>query len=181
MQEALLDAWDDIRLLRAPDRCDAWLNRLLVRACYRVARRDRAHASRIRQIAPDRETTDDGFMTDEGLVVTSPSVVEIVGPVHLTGTAACEGSTGSAPGAGGAPSSSPHGSRATDFVHSCTLSADDPRLSGTLAIPAMSSNGRGAPANVTGTARIENPWARSKDHSPARSPRTAGGSRPTSR
>lgn len=66
MQEALLDAWDDIHLLRDADRCDAWLNRLLVRACYRAARRDRAHAARIRQIAPDGETTEDAFAAVAG-------------------------------------------------------------------------------------------------------------------
>ncbi len=43
VQEALLTAWLDIRAVRDPDRFDAWLNRLLVRACYRVARRERRH------------------------------------------------------------------------------------------------------------------------------------------
>lgn len=43
VQEALLSAWLDIRAVRDPDRFDAWLNRLLVRACYRVARRERRH------------------------------------------------------------------------------------------------------------------------------------------
>ena len=34
-QEALVAAWRDLSALRDPDRFDAWLRRLLVRACYR--------------------------------------------------------------------------------------------------------------------------------------------------
>ena len=41
VQEAMVDAWLDIRGLRDPDRFDAWLHRLLVRGCYRAAKRDR--------------------------------------------------------------------------------------------------------------------------------------------
>ena len=41
VQDALLLAWCDLRGLRDPDRFDAWLHRLLVRTCYRAARRRR--------------------------------------------------------------------------------------------------------------------------------------------
>jgi RNA polymerase sigma-70 factor (ECF subfamily) len=41
VQDALVGAWRDIRSLRDPDRFDAWLHRLLVRACYRHARMHR--------------------------------------------------------------------------------------------------------------------------------------------
>jgi RNA polymerase sigma-70 factor (ECF subfamily) len=41
VQDALVAAWRDIRGLRDPDRLDAWLYRLVVRACYRQLRRDR--------------------------------------------------------------------------------------------------------------------------------------------
>ena len=41
-QEALVAAWRDIAALRDPDRFEAWLRRLLVRACYREARKERA-------------------------------------------------------------------------------------------------------------------------------------------
>jgi RNA polymerase sigma-70 factor (ECF subfamily) len=41
VQDALLQAWMDLRGLRDPDRFDAWLHRLLVRACYRAAKRTR--------------------------------------------------------------------------------------------------------------------------------------------
>ena len=41
VQEALLEAWRDIRALRDPDRLEAWLQRILVRTCYRTARGSR--------------------------------------------------------------------------------------------------------------------------------------------
>jgi RNA polymerase sigma-70 factor (ECF subfamily) len=41
VQDALTAAWLDLRAIRDPDRFDAWLNRLLVRSCYRVAGRER--------------------------------------------------------------------------------------------------------------------------------------------
>jgi RNA polymerase sigma factor (sigma-70 family) len=44
VQDALLEAWRDIRGLRDLERFDAWLYRLLVRACYRRAGRDRRRA-----------------------------------------------------------------------------------------------------------------------------------------
>ncbi len=47
-QEALVAAWRDLPALRDPGRFDAWLHRLLVRACYREARRERGR--RIREI-----------------------------------------------------------------------------------------------------------------------------------
>ena len=47
VQEALISAWRDIRGLRDPDRLDAWLHRLVVRSCYRVADRERRHAVRV--------------------------------------------------------------------------------------------------------------------------------------
>jgi RNA polymerase sigma factor (sigma-70 family) len=44
VQEALVAAWRDIRGLRDPERVDAWFRRLVVRACYRQARRDQRRA-----------------------------------------------------------------------------------------------------------------------------------------
>jgi RNA polymerase sigma factor (sigma-70 family) len=41
VQEALVAAWRDLSGLRDPERFEAWLHRLLVRACYREARRSR--------------------------------------------------------------------------------------------------------------------------------------------
>ena len=42
VQDALLQAWLDLRGLRDPDRFEAWLHRSLVRACYRAAKRHRS-------------------------------------------------------------------------------------------------------------------------------------------
>ena len=52
VQDALVTAWLDIRGLRDPDRFDAWLNKVLVRSCYRSAGRDRRRASREVPILP---------------------------------------------------------------------------------------------------------------------------------
>ena len=41
VQDALVAAWLDIRAVRDPEHFDAWLHRVLVRACYREARRHR--------------------------------------------------------------------------------------------------------------------------------------------
>lgn len=41
LQDALLLAWRDVRGLRDPDAWDAWLRRLTVRACYKVAKKER--------------------------------------------------------------------------------------------------------------------------------------------
>ena len=55
VQDALVDAWRDIRGLRDPDRLTAWLHRLLVRACYDQARRHRR-----RTVAEVAMSGDDG-------------------------------------------------------------------------------------------------------------------------
>ena len=41
VQDALVQAWRHVRSLRDPDAWDAWLRRLTVRACYKVANRER--------------------------------------------------------------------------------------------------------------------------------------------
>jgi RNA polymerase sigma factor (sigma-70 family) len=54
VQESLTAAWLHIRAVRDPDRFDAWLHRLLVRACYREARRIRRRdVVEIQMGAPD--------------------------------------------------------------------------------------------------------------------------------
>jgi RNA polymerase sigma-70 factor, ECF subfamily len=52
VQNALIAAWQDIRALRDPDRFDAWLHRLTVRACYRVAGKQRRRAFTEVQLSP---------------------------------------------------------------------------------------------------------------------------------
>ena len=54
VQDALVAAWRDIRGLRDPDAVDAWLRRLVVRACYRQARTDRRRRVIELQSAPSR-------------------------------------------------------------------------------------------------------------------------------
>ena len=39
VQEALIEAWRSLPSLRDPDRFEAWVRRLLVRACFKVLRR----------------------------------------------------------------------------------------------------------------------------------------------
>jgi RNA polymerase sigma-70 factor, ECF subfamily len=48
VQVALVSAWRDLPSLRDPDRFEAWLTRLLVRACYAEARRHRRWSVRMR-------------------------------------------------------------------------------------------------------------------------------------
>jgi RNA polymerase sigma-70 factor (ECF subfamily) len=52
VQNALIAAWRDIRGLRDPNRFDAWLHRLTVRACYRMARTERHRAVTEVQLMP---------------------------------------------------------------------------------------------------------------------------------
>ena len=52
VQNALLAAWRDIRGLRDPDRFEAWLHRLTVRACYRMARTERHRSLTEMQLKP---------------------------------------------------------------------------------------------------------------------------------
>ena len=57
-QQALLDAWKDLASLRDPDRWEAWAYRLVVRACYREARRDRRSSAMVRLLASDTPVPD---------------------------------------------------------------------------------------------------------------------------
>jgi RNA polymerase sigma-70 factor (ECF subfamily) len=52
VQNALIAAWRDVRGLRDPERFDAWLRRLTVRACYRVAGIERRRAVREIELGP---------------------------------------------------------------------------------------------------------------------------------
>lgn len=51
VQDALVDAWRDLRGLREPDRFEAWLRRILVNACNTQARR--RSLRRVREIPVD--------------------------------------------------------------------------------------------------------------------------------
>lgn len=58
-QEALVAAWRDLSALRDPDRFDAWLHRLLVRACLREARRGRRRVKVEGEVRPMRSAEPD--------------------------------------------------------------------------------------------------------------------------
>jgi RNA polymerase sigma-70 factor, ECF subfamily len=60
LQDALLRAWLDVRALRDPDRFDAWLRRILIRACYRVSQRQRSRGVVEIALQPDWEPGTDG-------------------------------------------------------------------------------------------------------------------------
>ncbi len=51
LQQALVDAWQDLPDLRDPDRFDAWACRLVCRASYREAQRARRWTARVREIS----------------------------------------------------------------------------------------------------------------------------------
>ena len=63
VQAAYVAAWRDIRSLRDADRFEAWLHRLLTRACYEEARRTRRFAANIRALPVDNAVTRDEVLT----------------------------------------------------------------------------------------------------------------------
>ncbi|HEX5014420.1 MAG TPA: RNA polymerase sigma factor [Candidatus Limnocylindrales bacterium] len=57
VQQTLVSAWTDLPNLRDVERFDAWINRLVVHACYRELRRGRQRVSTVRALPlelPDR-------------------------------------------------------------------------------------------------------------------------------
>jgi len=52
-QQALLDAWRNLRQLRDPDRFEAWAYRLVVNACHSEARRERRQRGNLRLLPHD--------------------------------------------------------------------------------------------------------------------------------
>jgi DNA-directed RNA polymerase specialized sigma24 family protein len=56
VQQALLNAWRDLPRLREPERFEAWVYRLLVRACYAELRRN-DFASRLRFLTTSPKLT----------------------------------------------------------------------------------------------------------------------------
>jgi RNA polymerase sigma-70 factor (ECF subfamily) len=62
-QQALIGAWRDLPSLRDPERFDAWLNRLVVNACYVELRAERRRAARVRVISLDGSHTPDAAIS----------------------------------------------------------------------------------------------------------------------
>jgi RNA polymerase sigma-70 factor (ECF subfamily) len=62
VQHALVTAWRELPGLREADRFDAWLNRILVHACYSEARRARAWSANIRVLPVDGPSVADSTL-----------------------------------------------------------------------------------------------------------------------
>jgi len=58
VQEALVQAWKHVRALRDPDAWDAWLHRLTVHACYRMARQVKRRAQVELHVMPDLDSAE---------------------------------------------------------------------------------------------------------------------------
>jgi RNA polymerase sigma factor (sigma-70 family) len=64
VQDALVEAWRSIRGLRDPDRFDAWMHRLLVRACHRHGRvQTRRDVIELHLLETDAPMLDDAAMS----------------------------------------------------------------------------------------------------------------------
>ena len=61
VQEALVLAWKHVRAIRDPEAWDAWLYRLTVRACYRLARSAKRRDVTELYVEPDREPASHDF------------------------------------------------------------------------------------------------------------------------
>ena len=63
LQEALVIAWRDLPGLRDPGRFDAWLHRLVVRACLAEATRERRRIANLRVLPIDVPNAGDDFLS----------------------------------------------------------------------------------------------------------------------
>jgi RNA polymerase sigma-70 factor (ECF subfamily) len=72
VQDALISAWRGIRALRDPDAWDAWLQRSVVRACYRHAKTER----RRELIWTMAGGTDEAAIEDVGAMLASRDEIE---------------------------------------------------------------------------------------------------------
>jgi len=63
VQEALVIAWRDLPGLRDPERFDAWLHRLVVRACVREAMRQRRLVANLRVLTVDHPAGPDDYLS----------------------------------------------------------------------------------------------------------------------
>jgi RNA polymerase sigma-70 factor (ECF subfamily) len=63
LQEALVIAWRDLPGLRDPGRFDAWLHRLVVRACLAEATRERRRIANLRVLPIDVPNAGDEFLS----------------------------------------------------------------------------------------------------------------------
>jgi len=78
VQEALVRCWRDLRTLREPDRFDAWLNRLLLRAIADEARRQRRFAAAVVVLKTEPPQRD-----DTGLVADRDELARVFGRLSI--------------------------------------------------------------------------------------------------
>lgn len=97
LQEALVIAWRDLPGLRDPDRFDAWLHRLVVRACIAEATRERRLVSNLRVLPIDLASPHDEYLTvadrdqlERGFRRLPPEQRAILALRHLEGKNAAE-------------------------------------------------------------------------------------------
>src|SRR5262245_24195345 len=65
VQDALVRAWQSLPQLRDPDRWDAWLRRLVVRACADQARRRSRRVAEVRMIGIEAAAGDQATSVDD--------------------------------------------------------------------------------------------------------------------
>ena len=73
VQEALVSAWKDVRALRDPAAWDAWLHRITVWACYRVAKKERRRKMVELKVVPDPERT---VASDSAVALANRDLIE---------------------------------------------------------------------------------------------------------
>ena len=97
LQEALVIAWRDLPGLRDPDRFDAWLHRLVVRACVAEATRERRRFSNLRILPGEIPTPVDDYLSvadrdqlERGFRRLSPEQRAILALRHYDGRSSAE-------------------------------------------------------------------------------------------
>jgi RNA polymerase sigma-70 factor (ECF subfamily) len=65
VQQAFISAWRELPRLREPERYQAWLQRLLVNACYAEARRSRRWSIRVRALPIDGPAGPDPIVSSD--------------------------------------------------------------------------------------------------------------------
>src|SRR4029078_11414346 len=63
VQVTLVSPWRALPILREPDRFESWLTRILVRACYAEASRNRRWSARLRVLPIDTPAPSDPMAT----------------------------------------------------------------------------------------------------------------------
>src|SRR6476469_9361367 len=78
VQNALVRAWRDLPTLRDPDRFDAWIHRLLVRACIDEARRVRRHRVDVELTALSTPVVDARDQRERGFLRLDPEMRAVI-------------------------------------------------------------------------------------------------------